>query len=76
MNLKEAMAELEALGSEQMRGYNAKSGIGENQFGCKMGDIRNVAKKIKTDHALALQLWETGNHEARVLRPSGLDERE
>jgi 3-methyladenine DNA glycosylase AlkD len=32
-----------------------------------MGDVRNVAKKIKTDHALAKELWKTGNLEARLL---------
>ncbi len=67
MTLDQAMAELKALGNEGMRAYNAKSGVGDNQFGLKMGDIRNVAKKIKSDHALALQLWGTGNLEARLL---------
>jgi 3-methyladenine DNA glycosylase AlkD len=33
----------------------------------KLGDIRAVAKKIKTDHELALKLWETGNVEAQLL---------
>ncbi len=61
------MAELEALGDEKVRAWNSKSGAGENQFGVKMGDIRGVAKKIKTDPELARQLWETGNLEARLL---------
>jgi 3-methyladenine DNA glycosylase AlkD len=67
MKLQEAMAELEALGSEPMRKFNLKNGSGENQFGVKMGDIRNLAKKIKTDHDLALELWKTGNLEAMLL---------
>ncbi len=67
MTLHEALAELEALGTEKMWEYNKKHGVGENQYGVKMGDIRNVAKKIKTDHALALELWETGNVDARFL---------
>ena len=32
-----------------------------------LGDIRVVAKKIKTDHALALSLWDTGNVDAQFL---------
>jgi 3-methyladenine DNA glycosylase AlkD len=32
-----------------------------------MGDIRNVAKKIKTDHSLARELCATGNYDARLL---------
>jgi 3-methyladenine DNA glycosylase AlkD len=31
------------------------------------GDVRKLAKKIKTDHGLALALWETGNIDARFL---------
>ena len=67
MTPEEALGELEALGSEKMRDFNAKHGVGKNQYGVKMGDIRNVAKKIKMDHALALKLWETGNVDARFL---------
>jgi 3-methyladenine DNA glycosylase AlkD len=33
----------------------------------KLGDIRTIAKKIKTDHELALELWDTGNVEAQLL---------
>lgn len=50
-----------------MRAYNAKHGVGDNQFGVKMGDIRTVANKIKTNHALALALWDTGNIDAQFL---------
>lgn len=67
MTLKEAMTQLEKLGSEKMRQMNKKTGAGDNQFGVKMGDIRNVAKTIKTDHKLALELWETGNVDAQLL---------
>ena len=70
--VKEALRQLEALGSEGMRAYNAKSsvfgdGAGDNQFGVQLGDIRTVAKKIKTNHALALSLWDTGNVDAQFL---------
>ena len=37
------------------------------QFGVKLGDIRALAKKLKTDHELALKLWDTGNVEAQLL---------
>ena len=36
-------------------------------FGVSMPDIRAVAKTCGVDHALALELWETGIHEARIL---------
>ena len=30
-------------------------------------DIRAVAKRCGTDHGLALELWDSGIHEARIL---------
>src|SRR5690606_38127698 len=33
----------------------------------KLGDIRNIAKGIKLNHKLALELWETKNIDARLL---------
>ena len=65
--LKEALAQLEALGNEKVRAQNSKNGAGENQFGVRLGDIRKLATKIKTNHALAIDLWETGNVDARLL---------
>ena len=67
MKVKEILAQFEALGDERMRAQNKKRGAGDNQFGVKMGDIRNIAKKIKPNHELALELWDTGNVEARFL---------
>ena len=67
METKDILAQLEALGDEKMRAQNKKRGAGDNQFGVKMGDIRNIAKKLKTNHELALKLWDTGNVEARFL---------
>ena len=67
MNLKEALFELEALGNEEMYAQNAKSGARDKQFGVKLGDIREVAKRIKTNHDLALELWGSDIVEARLL---------
>ena len=67
MNLKETLKELEALGNEKMRAQNTKHGSGDNQFGVRRGDVRKLAKKIKTNHELAVKLWKTGNIDARFL---------
>jgi 3-methyladenine DNA glycosylase AlkD len=73
MNVKEALAALKSKGDDARRKHNAKvgpdgtPGAGDNQFGVKLGDIRALAKKIKTDHELALKLWDTGNLEAQLL---------
>ncbi len=67
MTLKEVMAELKSLGAVKMRVIYAKHGVGDDHYGVKMGDIRAIAKKIKTNPALAAQLWKTGNLDARFL---------
>ena len=67
MTLKETLEQLEALGSAKVRAQNAKNGAGDNQFGVSLGDIRVLAKKIRTDHPLALSLWKTGNVDAQFL---------
>ncbi len=67
MQLNEALSMLEALGSEKMRAQNVKHGVVGEQYGVKLGDIRSIAKVIKTDHALALALWNSAKYEARLL---------
>lgn len=67
MTVKEVLTQLQSLGNEKMMAINTKAGAGKNQFGVKMGDIRNIAKKLKTNHELGLQLWNAGNIEAQFL---------
>jgi 3-methyladenine DNA glycosylase AlkD len=67
MTTKEILSELKSLGDDARRKHNAKAGAPENQFGVKLGDIRTIANRIKSDHALALELWKTGNVEAQLL---------
>jgi 3-methyladenine DNA glycosylase AlkD len=67
MTLKETLKELKDLGHEKVRAQNAKSGAGVNQFGVSLGQIRVLAKRIRTHHALALSLWDTGNVDAQFL---------
>lgn len=67
MKIQEILAKLKALSNDKMIAHNKKFGAGDNQFGVKMGDIRAMAKKIKTNHELALELWDTENVDARFL---------
>jgi len=67
MELKEILEQLGSLSDEKTRIYNTKNGVGDNQYGVKLGDLRKVAKKIKTNHSLALELWETKNFDAQML---------
>lgn len=67
MTLKETLTQLEALSDEKTKKHNTKSGVGENQYGVKLGDLRKIARKTKTDHGLALELWKTENFDAQML---------
>lgn len=67
MTIKEILAHFESLSNEKVRAHNIKYGAGDNQYGVKLGDIRALAKQLKTNHSLALALWETNNVEARLL---------
>jgi 3-methyladenine DNA glycosylase AlkD len=67
MTVADVLQQLEALGSASVREHNSKFGFEGDQFGVKMGDIRAVAKAIKTDHELGLALWRTGNVDARFV---------
>ena len=64
MTLPEIMRQLESLGTEQARKTYRRHGAGENVFGVSFAHLGALKKKIKTDHALACQLWATGNFDA------------
>jgi 3-methyladenine DNA glycosylase AlkD len=67
MTLQEIVDRLETLGHEKVRKLNSRNGAGDNQFGVQLGDLRKLAKTIKTNHELALELWRTGNADAMLL---------
>ncbi len=60
--------ELRSLGSAGGRASMARFGIEVGDaFGVSVYEVRKVARRVGTDHALALALWKTGHHEARLL---------
>lgn len=61
------MAELAALGTAQNRKVYVRHGAGENQFGVSFASLNALRRRIKTDHALATELCQTGNSDARIL---------
>lgn len=66
-NLSQIMSELKKKGSAQTRKIYANHGASENMFGVKVADMKLIAKKIKGDQDLALQLYDTGNLDAMYL---------
>lgn len=75
MTFEQVYAQLEAWGSERGRAINARQGAGDNQFGALMGDVRRLAKSLKTQHELGQALWATGNMEAQILASMIMDPR-
>lgn len=58
------MAELAALEDPKARAVNEKHG---DDHGVNLGKLRAIAKRLKTQHGLARELWATGDTAARLL---------
>jgi 3-methyladenine DNA glycosylase AlkD len=68
MTFDEVMQELERNARPDALEGMAKYGINvEAAFGVSIPNLRKIAKKAGTDHALAKELWKTGIHDARIL---------
>jgi 3-methyladenine DNA glycosylase AlkD len=68
MDLKPVIKELKEHKSPKNIAGMARFGINpKNTLGISIPFLRQLAKKIGPDHKLALQLWKTGIHEARLL---------
>lgn len=63
----EVMQELESLGNAQQLKTYRRHGADGPMFGVKIGDLKKIAKKIKGNQTLALELWDTGNSDAMYL---------
>jgi len=64
----ELLKELRSLGSEKDREGMARYGIKtDDAFGVSVYVLRKIGDRLGTDHELAIALWATGNHEARLL---------
>ncbi len=71
----ELLAELAALEDPRAREVNERHG---DDHGVNLGQLRAVAKRLKTQHELARELWRTGDSAARLLalltcRPKAFD---
>jgi len=60
----EVMAELAALEDRKIRLANQRHG---DDHGGNLGRLRDLAKRLKTQHELARRLWTTGDSAARLL---------
>lgn len=62
--IDELLTELAALDDPKIRAVNEKHG---DDHGVNLSALRAVAKRVKTQHELAQQLWATGDTAARLL---------
>jgi 3-methyladenine DNA glycosylase AlkD len=68
IDLATTMARLEAAGRPDALAGMARFAIDtENALGVAVPELRKIARAIKRDHSLALALWDTGVHDARLL---------
>ena len=67
MTLDEVMQQLELLGQEGIKNIFFKHGAREPFFGVKVGDLKTILKKTKTNYQLAIELYNTGNSDAMYL---------
>lgn len=63
----QVMTALKKKGNAQTRKIYTNHGAPENMFGVKVGDLKPIAKKIKDNQQLALELYDTGNSDAMYL---------
>jgi 3-methyladenine DNA glycosylase AlkD len=67
MTLKEAVAALEKGGTAQNRKIYGRHGVAGDMYGVSYALQKKLAKQAGTDQDLAVALWATGNHDARIL---------
>lgn len=75
LSVSALLSRLEALGSEQTRKTLRRHNAQEPMFGVRYADLYKLEKEIKRAfkktpeqaHTLAQELWDSGNHDARIL---------
>jgi 3-methyladenine DNA glycosylase AlkD len=67
-NLEGVLRELRRLGEQRNIEGMARYGIvAKNVYGVSKPKLDSLARKVGRNHSLALELWKTGNHDARIL---------
>jgi len=61
------MDELESMGKSSAAKTYGRHGVKEATYGVSFADLGDLQKRIGTNHALALELWKSKVHDARML---------
>lgn len=68
MDYEEIIKKLQSMGNKKNVEGMARYGINpKNNLGISIYQLRPLAKEIGSNHALALRLWKSGIHDARLL---------
>lgn len=67
MTVQEILEELKGYGSENTKKIFMKHGAKEPFYGVKVGDMKKIVKKVKKNHELSLELYNSGNGDAMYL---------
>jgi len=67
MTAMKIVGELKSLGSDSIKKVLMKHGAREPFFGVKVEHLKKIQKRIKVDHKLALELYDTGISDAMYL---------
>jgi 3-methyladenine DNA glycosylase AlkD len=65
--LAKILAELESFGSPSIKKVLMNHGAREPFYGVKIEHLKKIQKRVKADHALALELYDTGISDAMYL---------
>jgi 3-methyladenine DNA glycosylase AlkD len=76
MELKRVLAALEAAGTAQNRKVYRRHGVSDPLYGVSYATQGRLAKQNMHDTRLAIGLWDSGNHDARVLASMIADPRQ
>jgi 3-methyladenine DNA glycosylase AlkD len=67
MTLQDVLVELKAAGKPSIKKILMNHGASEPFYGVSVEDLKKIQKRIKRDHALALELYDTGISDAMYL---------
>ena len=67
MTKEDVLKELESMGNESTKNIFMKHGAKEPFFGVKVGDMKKIVKKVKKNHDLSIELFNSGNGDAMYL---------
>ena len=67
------LEEITPLANETTKKIYLKQGIQEKILGINKGPLRKLALRIKTNHKIGLELWESNIFEARIIASMILD---